>query len=378
MNTPAHCWRAALALLFLFAGSPLLGQQSLESRGLQVQGWLQFDSSHAFSGGLPHALGYDGQYLLDLSVTVDTNKLLGWPGGTLLIDGQSHGGPSILNRQMAAIQDPDNMDAETEASLDRAWFQQNLWHKKLQVQAGLMYVDDQFLTVPFGQNFVSLNFSSDASISTFVLPTFPKGSFGADTFWYPTQSLYASFGVFNDHSTELPYDPGGRLYISEEGWQNSWDRLPYKLQVGFWRDTGRFQRYRGGLVDHASGAYLIASQKLWHPAASTTRGLGAFLQLGSAPKAVAPIARHVGAGVVWTGPWAARPHDEMGVAFSYGVVSSQNPGFTQHFENEIETYYQIGLGSNLTIQPDLEFWQHPSGTNEPSTLLGLVRMTLNF
>lgn len=351
---------------------------SLRSHGITLGGWLQFDSSTVASGGQPSALRYDGQYLLDLSATVDTEKLLGWTGGALFVDAQNHGGPNILDHQIPAIQDPDNQDAYAETSVDRAWYRQALLGQKLQLQAGLMYVDDQFLTVPYGQNFVSLDFSSDSSISTFVLPTYPKGSPGGDAFFYPAKGLYFSVGAFDDHSTELPYDPGGTLYITEEGWQNNWHGHSYALQVGWWTDTGTFQRFRGGdLRGHASGTYLVASGKLWEPSPSSDRGLGIFLQFGTAPAAAAYVQRHYGAGLAWTGPFAARPRDEIGVAFSDSILTRQS-AFLHRFENEIEAYYQIAVLTGLTLQPDVQYWQHPGGMTTPNTVLVLIRAQYTF
>ncbi len=357
----------------------VLGVKSfLGQHGITFNGWLQLDGSSVALGGQPRPTPFDGQYLLDLSATVDTKKLFGWPGGTLMVDAQTHSGPSILTHQMPALQDPDNMDAYSETSVDRAWYHQDLLREKVQLQIGLMYVDDQFFTVPYGQNFVSLNFSSDASISTFVLPTFPKGSFGGDVFVYPVKDLYFSAGMFNDHSTELSYDPGGDLELTEEGWQSSWHGLPYKIQVGAWRDNGRFHRFLGGIVhDHAHGVYLVASQKLWHPVASSDRGLGTFFQFGTGPPAVAAVRRHYGEGVVWTGPFAARPHDEIGLAFSDSLLTKQN-SFSHGFENEIEGYYQIAVFHGLTVQPDVEYWMHPGGISTPNTFLGLVRVMYTF
>lgn len=358
--------------------SPILSAKStLEKHGITFSGFLQLDGSTVASGGQPKPIGFDGQDLLDVATNIDTKKLLGWPGGTFLIDVQSHNGPSILTRQMPALQDPDNMDAYQETSVDRAWFQQSLFKQKVQAQVGVMYVDDQFFTVPYGQNFVSLDFSSDASISTFVLPTFPKGSFGGDVFVYPVKGLSLGGGMWNDHATELSYDPGGDLYLTEEGWQSAWRGLPYKVQVGAWRDTGRFRRFAGGIAQDASGEYAVASRKLWQPTGSTDRGLGMFFQFGTAPPAIAAVRRHYGAGVVWAGPAVARPKDEIGIAFSDSLLTSQN-SFTHGFENEFEAYYQIAAWKGLTVQPDVEYWLHPGGVSTPNTVLALTRVTYTF
>lgn len=350
---------------------------ALKERGLSLGGWVQMDGSSVAAGGQPKADGFIGQYLIDLAATVDTGKLLHVPGGTLNVEAQSHSGANILDKQMPALQDPDNMDAPPGTWLAQLYYQQNLLHDRLQGQAGLMYVDSRFLTVPYGGNFVSLDFSSDGSISTFVLPTYPKGSWGGDVTVAPVKGLSFAGGIYNDHSTELSYDPGGNLLITEEAWGSQWHGRPYKLQVGAWRDTGKFERFLGGTVHHASGLYVVASDKLWQPKGGSDRGVGMFFQYGSAPASVAALHRHVGAGMVWDGPWQARPKDEIGLAFSDGLLTQQSM-FQHGFENEEELYYQIHVGHGLTVQPDVEFWQHPGGGGTPNTLLGIVRAMYSF
>lgn len=350
---------------------------ALSQHGVSVSGWVQLDGSSVASGGQPNADGFVGQYLMDVAARVDTEKLLHWPGGTLNMEGQTHGGSNILDRQFPAIQDPDNMDAPPGTWLAQLSYQQNLLRGKLRAQAGLMYVDSRFLTVPYGGNFVSLSFSSDGSISTFVLPTYPKGAWGGDLTVTLRKGLSFAGGIYDNHSTELSYDPGGSLLVTEEAWSGRRRGLPYKVQVGAWRDTGKFRRFQGGTVHHASGLYVVASDKLWQPEGDGRRGVGMFFQYGSAPASVAKLHHHVGAGVVWDGAWKARPKDEMGLAFSDGLLTKQSV-FAHGFENEVEVYYQFALWHGLTVQPDVEIWQHPGGGGTPNTVLGLVRAMYTF
>jgi porin len=142
-------------------------------------------------------------------------------------------------------------------------------------------------------------------------------------------------------------------------------------------DTGTFQRFQGGLGHHASGVYLVASDKLWQPASAPDRGLGMFLQFGTGPSTVAAVRRHYGIGFVWTEPAAARPKDEIGMAFSDSVLTGED-GFASGYESEIEAYYQIDATHGFTVQPDLEYWQHPGGGTTPATVLGLIRFMYSF
>ena len=353
------------------------GYAGLSRHGVSVGGWVQLDGSSVPVGGQPNPDGFLGQYLIDLAATVDTNKLLHWPGGTLTVEGQSHSGANILEKQLPAIQDPNNMDAPPGTWLAQLMYEQDMLRGKVQAQAGLMYVDSRFLKVPHGDNFISLDFSSDASISTFVLPTYPKGAWGGDVTVAPGKGLSFAGGIYNNHSTELDYDPGGNLWITEEAWQGQRHGRPYKLQVGAWRDTGVFQRFQGGTVDHASGMYLVASGKLWQPEGESDRGVGMFFQYGMGPAAVAVVHHHVGAGVVWDGPFRARPTDEIGLAFSDALLTKQSD-FAHGFENEVELFYQFDVGHGLTVQPDVQLWQHPNGGGTPNSVLALVRAMYSF
>jgi len=102
-----------------------------------------------------------------------------------------------------------------------------------------------------------------------------------------------------------------------------------------------------------------------------------FFQYGSAPASVAKLHHPVGGGLVWDGAFRRRPKDEVGLAFSDGLLTKQSV-FTHGFENEVELYYKFDLGHGLTVQPDVEFWQHPGGGGTPNTILGLVRAMYSF
>jgi carbohydrate-selective porin OprB len=98
---------------------------------------------------------------------------------------------------------------------------------------------------------------------------------------------------------------------------------------------------------------------------------------GAGPESVAAVRRHYGAGVVWTGPFASRPKDELGVAFSDSLLTRKS-NFVHGFENEFEVYYQIAAWKGLTVQPDVEYWMHPGGMTTPNTTLVLTRVMYTF
>lgn len=346
---------------------------ALKQHGVRLGGWVQMDGSSVAAGGEPNADAFIGQYLIDLTATVDTDKLLHWPGGTLYVEGESHSGSSVGQKQFPAIQEPDNMDARAHTWLAQLYYQQNLLHDRVQTQAGLMYGGTRFVSFPYGSHFISLNFNADGAVSTFVLPTYPKGAWGGDVTVVPVKGLSFAGGAYEDDATHVGYAPGGALLITQEAWQGR----PFKLQVGAWRDTGKFRRFEGGTVHHASGGYLVASDEVWRPKGDDGRGLGMFFQYGEGPPSVARVHWHYGGGLVWMGPTASRAHDELGITFSDDLLTKQN-SFTHGFENEFEGYYRIYVGRGLIIQPDMEYYIHPDGGGTPNTALGLVRVMYSF
>jgi porin len=70
----------------------------------------------------------------------------------------------------------------------------------------------------------------------------------------------------------------------------------------------------------------------------------------------------------------------MAVAYGHlthnalGTEGRSNPGY----EIVLETTYQIELATWLSLQPDLQYVIHPSGTNIPDALVLGARATLSF
>jgi porin len=72
----------------------------------------------------------------------------------------------------------------------------------------------------------------------------------------------------------------------------------------------------------------------------------------------------------------------VGVAIGYEHLSDNaqdNEGrSTPGYEIVLETTYQIELATWLSLQPDVQYVMHPSGTNIPNALVLGARTTLSF
>lgn len=125
--------------------------------------------------------------------------------------------------------------------------------------------------------------------------------------------------------------------------------------------------------------YFIFDQTLWKPSPSSsnnTRGLRAFFEYGRTDAAVAPIYRHYGAGLTWTGLLPRRPNDIAGFGPQYAVFSPQRQLPHDH-ELALEVFYKAQLTHYAAVQPDLQYIEHPSGMY-PSAVVATVRLQLLF
>ena len=117
-------------------------------------------------------------------------------------------------------------------------------------------------------------------------------------------------------------------------------------------------------------------------ASSTNKGLGAFTHIGLSPRNSSFINFYIDGGLTYKGVIPTRDHDVLGVAVAYGHLSdnpqdnegNSNPGY----EIVLEATYQIELTPWLSLQPDLQYVIHPSGTDISNALVLGARATLSF
>jgi porin len=128
---------------------------------------------------------------------------------------------------------------------------------------------------------------------------------------------------------------------------------------------------------------VVGSNRKQTAAASVTnKGLGAFTHIGFSPQNSSSINFYIDGGLNYKGLIPTRDNDILGVAFAYGHLSnkpqdsggSSNPGY----EIVLEATYQIELTTWLSVQPDLQYVIHPSGTDITNALVLGARTTVSF
>ena len=91
---------------------------------------------------------------------------------------------------------------------------------------------------------------------------------------------------------------------------------------------------------------------------------------------------YIDGGLTYKGLIPTRDNDVVGEAVGYGHLSDNaqdNEGrSTPGHEIVLETTYQIELATWLSLQPDVQYVIHLSGTNIPNALLLGAQTTLSF
>lgn len=196
--------------------------------------------------------------------------------------------------------------------------------------------------------------------------------------------LSASNGYFSIHELNLRMNQGG----GSSG-------LPGTFKLGGWFDTAPDPNANNAQPWNY-GFYFVADQALYRvpkpvstPAVSNTgkqttgaspteKGLGIFTHIGFAPQNSSLVNFYIDSGLNYKGLIPTRDNDVLGIAVAYGHLQDSDASSNPGYEIVFETTYQIDLHQWLSLQPDLQYVLHPSGTDIANALVLGVRATLSF
>src|SRR3990167_9023955 len=179
------------------------------------------------------------------------------------------------------------------------------------------------------------------------------------------------------HSTD------GALFIGELAVQINQTTgdsgYPGNYRVGAYYFTGtEKEKFLGGMAHGNYGYYILLDQMIIrHGEMGSDRGLIPFIALLFAPEDRNIMPFFLSSGLVYVGPFSARPDDSMNLGFAYGKYSpnmrkaqQQAKNFRllgpfgnrpQNFEALIEFNYWFKVNPWFTITPDIQYIINPSG-----------------
>jgi porin len=361
-----------------------LRAQSIEE-GLTLAGYVVLDVSRNFQGGLDTE-ATPVRYVLDLSACLDTERALHWPGGTALLEFQSHDGPNATEQLAGDLLGFDNTDARAFVQIYQLWYEQSFAPEAVRVKIGKIDASCDFSVMDHGKEFI--NSTMAYSVAMFPLPTYPDPAPGVLAFWQPNDHLALGAGAFyaNRHDTFLDLaghpssgrgSSGGMFYIAEITAHWSVGTLPGHAGVGGWAHTGTFQTLDGDSKKGAGGCYFFGDQTLWSDDdASGLREIGLFVDGGVTNPRLNAVTRQIGGGLAVTGLLPGRPDDLAGVGAAW-VHIGHSAGTTHEDELSVEVFYKCVLTPWASLKADLQYLRHP-GAELDDAVVATCRAELSF
>ncbi len=351
------------------------------------------------AGGTRRLGAYDG--LTQATVSVDTSKLIGLPGGTVNVSALQIHGTSLTARALGAQQMASGLEADAGTRLWELWYGQQLAGGALDLRVGQQSVDQEFMVSQYAASFVNATFGWPVLPSVDMPgggPAYPLSSLGVRAKAQPTAALTLLAGVFDGYPGGLQGDPqrvnphgtrfgllDGALWIGEAQYainQAAADArpdarhapgLPGTYRLGLWYLSGRFddtgsdanglaQTHRGNY-----GIYAIGDQMLWRSPSYAARSLGVFARVMGAPGDRDSASFSAQGGITLKAPFAGRDNDTTGIAVGYtnalpsvGAALGGLAGTRIH-ETVIEASYQYQVAPWWTLQGDLQYIARPNG-----------------
>lgn len=398
---------------YLF-GDWLGARSELAAHGVRPQLLFIIDPSANVRGG--RRRGFTEYDLLAFDLTLETDRLIGWPGGQFHVGFANNSGTSLSNAYVGnnfPIQLADVASAAPR--LTYLSYTQSLFDDKLGIRFGRVTINSVY-----GEEFAgSQYFKAFTSVAFDLVPLgifenapgafgYPLTTWGGRVKVEPTDSVYGMVGCYNgdpgakdgDHQGADFTIRGPPFVIGEMGFRRNYGNkaagLPGNLKVGGYWNGGNAPVLGLGAAGQAArtaqgryGFYILGDQAIvrWGDVQSN-RHLGAFAAFVYAPdQRVNPLPYFFDAGIVAYGFLPNRPHDFAAVGIAYGLYSGQprqasttqslnKPGTSgRTFESTVELSYGWTLRPGLLVQPDVQYIVDPGGSR---TIANSLTVGLNI
>lgn len=380
--------------------------RDLAAAGVVVRGNYIEDLAGNPVGG--EAKGFAASQWADVGADFDLNRLVGWHGAVVHLQGAWFWGKSVgrdyVGNSISFQQTWRPVPGPRLTTLD---IEQNLLDDRLNLMVGRAAVNSFYATSPLNCDFMS-NTSCLAlygPISDIGITAFPNSSWSGKARFAFTRHLYGQLGAFeynNALNTEgrdgLDLGTGsatGFILPGEIGYETSFqsERYPRRYEAGFYYNSAAapdpyFDTSGTGAaaahLAHASyaggrlGLYSVIDQTVWRIRPGTEDNLTMFGRVFYNAGNVNTIDYFVSGGFVLTGPFASRHEDTVGFLLTDTHFSSReirdlaevrklaggsgNP-IADEVIGEVNYGYQVVPG--LRIIPNVQYAINPDPIDAP-------------
>ncbi len=343
---------------------------------------------------------------LDLKLKLDLEKVIGWTGGSAMVNVLSNAGKGPGSQHVGNWMGVTNIEvgAPTTTRLFQAWIQQSLMDDKLALLAGLYPIDSEFFTADSAGVFLGPQYGTPADLALTDTPSiFNNSAFGLRLRYTLSEQLYAMAalmdGIPNDPArpkrTAIRFAKGdGTFRIGEIGWLpeagNEKFKGHAKVAGGLWNYSAR----KDDLIDvdaagnplrrRSSGGYVLGEHTLARLGGDGERFLSGFGRYTWTDGDSTPVKNSLNLGLHLKGPMDSRPDDILGLAWTraglsgkWRTLSAAQGVPTESAESALEVTYRVALTPYLAIQPNLQVVRNPGGVSgSPTAKLIGIRLEL--
>lgn len=391
---PILAWAGLLLSTHAVADDTLTGdwgglRKRLADAGLQFQASYTGSAIEHLAGGFRR--GLDSQGLLDVSLELDLEKVLGWKGALFHAEGLWLQGSDPSSAYIGNFDEVSGIAGVATARPYQIWLQQRFLNERLTLKAGWVTLDVDFMNSTGANLFTNASFGSPVQTwnGNFTAPVYPVAALGAALEWKVDDRHELQFGAYDGDTggergnlrtsnTRVAGDDGAALLL-EFSRSYTLAGRPGTWKLGSGWNTGLTTVNDTGSMSHGNGhAYVIIDQTLLNGRTQDADDrLAMFTRLGCAPWAERSVVDFsldfgfTGAGLRKGDLWGAAV---TYVSFSGSFVAAQAGAgtFSTTSETTLELTYKTSLSEWLTLQPTLQYVITPQDGAQDATVLGLV------
>lgn len=355
-------------------------------RGFSFEGGVKIDAL-SNRGGLGN--GHTTVSHIDLKLRADLARAAGWSGGSAMINVISDSGWGPNARHVGGQMGVTNIEVAAPGTtrLFQAWLQQGFFDNKLAVLAGLYPIDSEFFAIDSAGVFLGPQYGTPADLALTSSPSiFNNSAFGFRARWSLAPSIYAMGavldGVANDPArpkrTAIRFARGdGSFAIAEFGWLPEAGNDKFnghaKLALGLWGYSAKADDLAdtdatGHPVRRSRrGGYLLGERTLMRLGGNKNRFLSGFARYTFADGDSSAIGNSLNLGVHAKSPFAARPDDIFGLAWTRAGLADKwrraQTVATASNETATEVTYRYSVTRGFAVQPNYQHIRNPSLTS---------------
>ena len=375
------------------------------------------------SGGVHQSLDYDG--LTQAVLQVNSQRALGYYGGTLNVSALQIHGINLSQRNLGSLQTASGIESDRATRLWELWYDQKLLPEdRLDIRIGQQSLDQEWMVSTGALAFVNTMFGWPMLPSADMPgggPAYPLSAPGIRARYRLSDAVKLQVGAFsgspfnlsnaqatgqdsqvlNPSGTSFPFFRHGALLMAELQYSapslggmvslGASQPLARTYRLGLWYDSEQFADVRYGtdglpLADPASngdprlhrgnlGLYAVADQMIWRSSRDPNRTLSAFARVMGTPFADRNlISFSANLGLTLKDPFPYRTDDTLGIGMGFARVSPSQSAADGDIatlqgtynprrtsETYVEVTYQRQVAPWLQIQPDIQYVFNPGG-----------------